>query len=178
MQCAHCDIVLTDPPYVQDGKAYCCERCFRAHARLEEAHAERSRAEEQLIEALVRALDAREGEAANHEHYDGGGYPRSLAAEVIPIGARLFAVADALDAITTDRPYHRAEPFEAALRYLAQEAGRRFDPRIVRIVEQHRLAIQRLMARLTGQINVSLDPTAIEQDVRHAAGLEAAAARA
>ena len=67
MQCAHCDIVLTDRPYVASGgKTYCCERCLRAHQRMEEAYAERERAHLQLIEALVRSLDAREGETANH----------------------------------------------------------------------------------------------------------------
>ncbi|HZP94624.1 MAG TPA: hypothetical protein VFB20_17340 [Burkholderiales bacterium] len=63
MQCAHCDIVVEDRPYVADGKVYCCELCFLARTQLEEAYAER--VPRQLIGALVRSLDARESDTAN-----------------------------------------------------------------------------------------------------------------
>ncbi|MHB1142335.1 MAG: HD-GYP domain-containing protein [Sulfuricaulis sp.] len=131
-----------------------------------------------ILEGIPFLAPAAEIVLAHHEHFDGGGYPRGLAGEAIPIGARLFAVADALDAITTDRPYHRAEPLDGALRYLEQEAGRRFDPRVVDTLEQHRPAMEQLMRTLAGQADISIDPAAIEQDVRHDTGITAAAATA
>ncbi|MHB8093539.1 MAG: HD-GYP domain-containing protein [Candidatus Aminicenantales bacterium] len=67
----------------------------------------------------------------HHERYDGGGYPCGLAGEEIPLGARIFALADTLDAITSDRPYRRRNNFEAAFREIERSKGGQFDPRIV-----------------------------------------------
>jgi putative nucleotidyltransferase with HDIG domain len=68
---------------------------------------------------------------AHQEHYDGSGYPRGLRGSEIPIGARLFAVADALDAITSDRPYRKVRSFEVARSEIQRGAGTQFDPHIV-----------------------------------------------
>ncbi len=68
---------------------------------------------------------------SHHERFDGAGYPRKLSGAGIPLHARIFAVMDALDAMTSDRPYQRARPFEAFLRELEREAGGQFDPEIV-----------------------------------------------
>jgi response regulator RpfG family c-di-GMP phosphodiesterase len=67
----------------------------------------------------------------HHERWDGTGYPRGLRGEAIPLGARVFAVADALDAMTYDRPYSRAIPFEAARDEIIRCAGTHFDPTVV-----------------------------------------------
>lgn len=67
----------------------------------------------------------------HHERYDGTGYPKGLKGERIPLEARVFAVADALDAVTSYRPYRAPRPFSAAREEIAAEAGRHFDPRIV-----------------------------------------------
>jgi len=67
----------------------------------------------------------------HHERWDGRGYPDGLGKTEIPLGARVFAVADALDAITSDRPYRRAQSWEAATAEIVREAGRQFDPRVV-----------------------------------------------
>ena len=64
----------------------------------------------------------------HHERFDGRGYPDGLAAQAIPLGARVIAVADAFDAMTSDRPYRKALPLEVALRELRDGAGRQFDP--------------------------------------------------
>jgi len=69
----------------------------------------------------------------HHERYDGGGYPCGLAGEEIPLGARIFALADTLDAITSDRPYRRGNNFDAAFREIERSKGGQFDPRIVDI---------------------------------------------
>jgi putative nucleotidyltransferase with HDIG domain len=67
----------------------------------------------------------------HHERFDGTGYPQGLTGEEIPLGARIFAVADTLDAITSDRPYRRARPFGAARKEIETESGKQFDPRVV-----------------------------------------------
>src|SRR5262245_51616922 len=67
----------------------------------------------------------------HHERWDGKGYPQGLAGEAIPIGARILAVADYFDAVTCDRPYHRAIKYEAAVGLLKHEAGRALDPNLV-----------------------------------------------
>jgi response regulator RpfG family c-di-GMP phosphodiesterase len=68
---------------------------------------------------------------SHHERWDGRGYPDGLDGEDIPIGARIFAVADSLDAMTTDRPYRRARSWEVAAEEIIREAGRQFDPDVV-----------------------------------------------
>jgi HD-GYP domain-containing protein (c-di-GMP phosphodiesterase class II) len=69
----------------------------------------------------------------HHERFDGTGYPQGLAGEVIPMGARVFAVADTFDAILSDRPYRRGRPYSAARAEIAREAGRQFDPAVVAV---------------------------------------------
>lgn len=68
---------------------------------------------------------------AHHEKWDGSGYPHGRSGESIPLSARIVAVADVFDALTTQRPYKPAMPFEEALRIVQQESGRHFDPTCV-----------------------------------------------
>ncbi len=68
---------------------------------------------------------------AHHEKWDGSGYPRGLRGENIPLGARIFAVVDAFDAMTFDRPYSRAIPFAAARAEIKRCSGSHFDPAVV-----------------------------------------------
>ncbi len=69
---------------------------------------------------------------SHHERWDGAGYPDGLAGTEIPIGARIFAVADALDAMTSDRPYRKALSWAAAGREILSEDGKQFDPAVVK----------------------------------------------
>jgi HD-GYP domain-containing protein (c-di-GMP phosphodiesterase class II) len=71
----------------------------------------------------------------HHERWDGNGYPDRLAGEEIPLAARVFAVADALDALTTDRPYRRGTRFGRARDEIRAHAGSQFDPGIVEALE-------------------------------------------
>jgi len=73
---------------------------------------------------------------AHQETYDGSGYPRALQGAEIHIGARIFSIADTLDAITSDRPYRSARSFEFALQEIARCAGTQFDPAVVNIFLQ------------------------------------------
>jgi putative nucleotidyltransferase with HDIG domain len=68
---------------------------------------------------------------SHHERWDGHGYPDGLAGEEIPLTARAFAVADVLDALTTDRPYRPASTFAFAREMITAESGTQFDPRVV-----------------------------------------------
>jgi HD-GYP domain-containing protein (c-di-GMP phosphodiesterase class II) len=80
------------------------------------------------VPLLTPALDVVGG---HQEHYDGSGYPHALKGEEIPLTARIFAVVDALDAMTHDRPYRRARRLGEALDVLLKHAGTQFDPRLV-----------------------------------------------
>jgi putative nucleotidyltransferase with HDIG domain len=68
---------------------------------------------------------------SHHEKYDGTGYPKRLRGEEIPLVSRLIAIADALDAITTERPYRRASDIEFAIKEIKANAGTQFDPKLV-----------------------------------------------
>jgi len=69
----------------------------------------------------------------HQERYDGTGYPQGLVGDEIPVGARIFAVADTLDAMTSDRPYRRALPTSTARAEITLESGRQFDPEVVQV---------------------------------------------
>lgn len=68
---------------------------------------------------------------SHHERWDGSGYPDGLEGTDIPLGARVFAVADTLDAMTSDRPYRRALRWRDAVREIGGESGKQFDPQVV-----------------------------------------------
>jgi HD-GYP domain-containing protein (c-di-GMP phosphodiesterase class II) len=68
----------------------------------------------------------------HHERYDGKGYPRGLKGDEINLGARIFAIADTLDAMTSDRPYRKALSFSDARQEITRESGRQFDPEVVK----------------------------------------------
>jgi putative nucleotidyltransferase with HDIG domain len=83
-----------------------------------------------LVKQIPFLADAAELIRTHHERYDGSGYLRGLKAEQIPIGARIFAVADSLDAITSERPYRSALPFEEGFRIIHTGSGRLYDPQV------------------------------------------------
>ena len=85
-----------------------------------------------LVKGIPFLADAAEIILAHHERCDGSGYPRGLKAEEIPLAARIFAVADSFDAMTSDRPYRSAMPFEAARDEIERKAGELFDGTVVR----------------------------------------------
>src|ERR1700730_14187867 len=83
-----------------------------------------------LVKQIPFLADAAELIHTHHERYDGSGYLGGLKAEQIPIGAKIFAVADTLAAITSERPYRGAQPFEEGFKVIRSESGRLFDPQI------------------------------------------------
>jgi putative nucleotidyltransferase with HDIG domain len=86
-----------------------------------------------MLKKIPFLAEASEIVYAHQEKYDGTGYPRGLVGDEIPIGARLFAVADTLDAITSDRPYRAAQTVAAARDEIMRFSGTQFDPKVVEI---------------------------------------------
>jgi HD-GYP domain-containing protein (c-di-GMP phosphodiesterase class II) len=84
-----------------------------------------------LVKDIAFLSDAAELVLSHHERHDGGGYPRGLQGDEILPSARIFAVADSFDAITSDRPYRRASSFESGLQIIRDCSGTQFDPQVV-----------------------------------------------
>jgi len=93
----------------------------------------------QILEPVPFLAPVRPIIEASHERWDGGGYPRGLAGEGIPLESRIVFVCDAFHAMTTDRPYRAALPGREAIRRLKLSSGTQFDPGVVTtFVELHR----------------------------------------
>ena len=86
----------------------------------------------QILRKIPFLTEAAEIVYAHQEKWDGSGYPRQLKGDEIPLGARIFSLADTMDAIMSDRPYRAAQPFSAARDEIARWSGRQFDPNIVK----------------------------------------------
>jgi putative nucleotidyltransferase with HDIG domain len=86
-----------------------------------------------LVSSIPFLGDAAELVLSHHERYDGTGYPQKLYGEQIPLSARIFAIADAFDAMTTPRPYQSTRLLSQATQEIAVQAGRQFDPRVVQV---------------------------------------------
>jgi putative nucleotidyltransferase with HDIG domain len=109
-----------------------------------------------ILQGINFLEEAREIVLSHQETYDGSGYPRGLKGKEIPLGARIFAVVDTLDAMTSDRPYRKALPYEAARAEVLKYSGRQFDPDVVQVFlaipdaewsEIHRRVMTEVLAR-------------------------------
>ena len=81
---------------------------------------------------------------AHHEKWDGSGYPYGLKGDAIPIGARILAAVDCLDALASDRQYRRALPLDEAMARVVEEAGKSFDPRVVETLHRRYVELEKL----------------------------------
>lgn len=128
-------------------------------AKLDEAEMAQMRTHSSLGYNMLRRIqyldEAAEVVWTHHERFDGKGYPRGLCEDEIPLGSRLFAVADALDAMTSDRPYRRANTFEQARAEIFRCSGSQFDP-----------AVTKLYARMPDQMWQQLRYTIIRHEQR------------
>jgi ribonuclease P protein subunit RPR2 len=86
---------------------------------------------------------------SHHERWDGSGYPRGIAGDDIPLGARIFALADTLDAMTSDRPYRSAVSWERAIDEILAETGRQFDPNVVKVFSVRERRLRRIFDELS-----------------------------
>jgi len=113
------DEILRKPgPLTEEEQAVMRRHCEIGHA---------------VLQRVPFLREAAEIVLASHERYDGLGYPRGLRGDEIPLGARIFAVADTLDAMTSDRPYRKALSLAAAKEEIRTHAGTQFDPRVVQV---------------------------------------------
>jgi putative nucleotidyltransferase with HDIG domain len=87
----------------------------------------------EILRDIDFLADARDVVRHHHERWDGSGYPDGLSGEEIPLTARVFAIADVLDALTTDRPYRRAGTFAQAREEIVSSAGTQFDPSLIEV---------------------------------------------
>jgi len=116
---------------------------------------------------------------AHHEKWDGSGYPHGIKGEEIPIGARILAAVDCLDALASDRQYRRALPLDEAMKVVQKESGTSFDPRVVEALSKHYVRLEKMAKEVR-----SADPMRLSKDVKverglaPAAGFEAAAPNA
>jgi putative nucleotidyltransferase with HDIG domain len=91
---------------------------------------------DEIVRGIEFLTDARQVVRSHHERWDGEGYPDNLAGQRIPLPARVFAVADTLDALTSDRPYRAAASFDDARAVIAAGAGTQFDPDVARTFDE------------------------------------------
>lgn len=87
----------------------------------------------EMLKMIPFLQEAAEIVYAHHENFDGSGYPRGLRGEEIPFGARITAIANTLDAITSNLPYRPASSFQAARKEIEAGSGRQFDPDVVKV---------------------------------------------
>ena len=113
------DAILRKPGALDaEETAIMREHCFRGY---------------QILRRIPFLTEASEIVYSHQEKYDGTGYPRGLKGDEIPLGARIFSVADTLDAMTSDRPYRAKLPLSVAREEIHRWAGRQFDPQVVKI---------------------------------------------
>lgn len=114
----------------------------------------------------------------HHEKWNGGGYPEGLKGEEIPLGARILAAVDCLDALASDRQYRRALPLDEAMRVVAAESGVSFDPQVVEILERRYRELETKARALSNErAQLSVDKR-IEKGAAPAAGFQSNGGRA
>jgi cyclic di-GMP phosphodiesterase len=123
--------------YLHDiGKVGVPDSILLKPAKLSEEETAVVQAHAEIGYNLIRHIPVLDAESSivltHHEQFDGGGYPQGLVSHEIPIGSRIFALTDVLDAMTTDRPYRRAVSWDVARQEIEREAGRHLDPEVVR----------------------------------------------
>lgn len=112
------DILRKPGPLTPEEQAVMREHCTRGF---------------HILRKIPFLSEAAEIVFAHQEHFDGSGYPTGLRGGEIPVGARIFAVADTLDAITSDRPYRKARSFDVARQEILRCSGSQFDPTVVEV---------------------------------------------
>jgi two-component system, response regulator RpfG len=90
---------------------------------------------------------------AHHERYDGTGYPFALKGEEIPLSARIVAVADVFDALTSVRPYKEAWSIDKALEYVRDESGKHFDPELASVMLSIRDKLEKIQSEHSAAIH-------------------------
>ena len=98
---------------------------------------------------------------SHEEHFDGRGYPRGLAGTAIPLWARLFAAIDALDAITSDRPYRKGRSFDAARSEICGRSGSQFDPKALEVFVAEENTLREMVELKCGTVAMQTAPETV-----------------
>jgi len=109
---------------------------------------------------------------AHHEKWDGSGYPLGLKGEEIPMGARILAVVDCLDALASNRQYRRAMPLERAMEIIAADSGKSFDPKVVEVLERRYVELEQMAHAQTWDKKRLSTNLKIDKGIAPAAGFE------
>ncbi len=109
---------------------------------------------------------------AHHEKWDGSGYPHGLKGEEIPMGARILAAVDCLDALASDRQYRRALPLDEAMLAVAAESGTSFDPRVVAVLKRRYVELEATARKQAPEGSRLSTAAHVEKVCEPAAGLE------
>jgi putative nucleotidyltransferase with HDIG domain len=120
---------------------------------------------------ILRGIDFLEGAAKivaeHHERFDGSGYPNGLTGDLICVGARIFSVADAVDAMTSDRPYRTAGTFEDAAAEMIRCSGSHFDPAVVAAFTSVPMDVWREIRQMATEPGLVVRDGATGKDIRH-----------
>ena len=131
------DDLLNAAPMHDVGKIGIPDAILQKNGKLDDAEWVVMRSHAQIGADIIGEHDsgllqmARSIALTHHEKWDGSGYPRGLAGEAIPLSARIVAIADVFDALTTRRPYKEPWPVQEAMNHIAAQAGKHFDPALV-----------------------------------------------
>src|SRR5712672_1024994 len=101
---------------------------------------------------------------AHHEKWDGSGYPLGLKGNQIPIGARILAAVDFLDALASDRQYRRALPLEEAMSRMEEESGKSFDPKVVSVLQRRYVELEQLVRERIESLGLAKLSTEVKVD--------------
>lgn len=148
-----CELLFTAAPMHDIGKIGTPDAVLLKPSRLDEDEWEEMQRHVEYGYEILGKHDspllnlAREVVIAHHEKWDGSGYPKGISGEQIPLSARIVAIADVFDALTSERPYKRAWSIPEACALLTKESGTHFDPKLVPVFISLIPAIKKIMAR-------------------------------
>jgi len=153
---ADCDLILNASPMHDIGKIGIPDAILLKPGKFEPHEWEIMKTHAAIGSKLLDGDDselmhmAREIALCHHEKWDGSGYPNGLAGEAIPQPGRIAALADVFDALTSERPYKKSWPIDAAMAYIEGNSGRHFDPALVEIFRQELPGILKIREHFTG----------------------------
>ncbi len=150
-----CDLILNASPMHDIGKIGIPDAILCKPGKLDAQEWEIMKTHAEIGARLLDGDDsalmqmARDIAWCHHEKWDGSGYPRGLAGEAIPLAARIAALADVFDALTSERPYKQAWTIEAAMAWIRDGGGRHFDPQLIGLLEDNLPAILQIRERFS-----------------------------
>jgi putative two-component system response regulator len=138
-----CELILNASPMHDVGKIGIPDNILLKPGKFEAEEWEKMKTHAEIGGEILSGNDsdlllmARIIALTHHEKWDGSGYPRGLVGEDIPLVGRIVALADVFDALTSERPYKKAWPVDAAIEYINEQKGLHFDPKLVDLFNEN-----------------------------------------